>query len=98
MKIKMEKATTALLILAALLNMMISTLPLALSSTTIDDVDLFTQKEPYSGRGKNAKSDAFGPEERVILYCYVAYDQVPKQDLLVAFEITLPNLASFSLA
>lgn len=97
MKIRIEKATTALLILVALLNMMISTLPLAFSSTSMGDVDLFTQKEPYSGRGENVKSDAFGPEERVILYCYVAYGQVPKQDLLVAFEITLPNLASFSL-
>jgi len=97
MKLRIEKAITAFLILVALLNMMILTLPLAFSSTSMGDVDLFTQKEPYSGRGENVKSDAFGPEERVILYCYVAYGQVPKQDLLVAFEITLPNLASFSL-
>ena len=97
MKIRIEKATTALLILVALLNIMISTLPLAFLSTSMGDVDLFTHKEPYSGRGENVKSDAFGPEEGVILYCYVAYGQVPKQDLLVAFEITLPNLASFSL-
>jgi len=97
MNTRRGKAAATILVFIILLHAAISTLPIVFSEMPIGDVDLFTQKEPYSGKGKNVKSDAFGPEERVILYCYVAYADVPKQDLLVAFEITLPNMASFSL-
>jgi hypothetical protein len=30
--------------------------------------DIFTQKEPYNGRGLNQSSDMFGPQEIVEIY------------------------------
>jgi len=53
-------------------------------------IDIFTQKEPYSGRGQNAQSDAFAPGEEVDLYAEVLYNGVPVENLLVAFEILGP--------
>jgi hypothetical protein len=53
-------------------------------------IDIFTQKEPYSGRGQNVQSDAFGPGEQVDLYAEVLYNGVPIENLLVAFEILGP--------
>lgn len=59
-------------------------------------IDVFTQREPFSGRGMNAQSDAFGPEEILILYALVTYRDWPIENLLVAFHVFLPNNASFS--
>jgi hypothetical protein len=53
-------------------------------------IDIFTQKEPYSGKGQNAQSDAFAPGEQVDLYAEVLYNGVPIENLLVAFEILGP--------
>jgi len=49
-------------------------------------IDLFTQKEPYSGRGVNKSSDAFAPDSEVILYAYVTYNEEPLENRLVVFE------------
>jgi hypothetical protein len=67
------------------------------SAAPIGNVDLFTQKEPYGGKGENVRSDAFGPEENVVLYCLVICNEILVRDSLVAFEITLPSNASFGL-
>lgn len=53
-------------------------------------IDLFTQKEPYSGRGLNQPSDAFGPEQKVILYANVTYNLSPLEGKAVTFEIKGP--------
>ena len=53
-------------------------------------IDLYTQKEPYSGRGPNQPSDAFAPQERVILYAEVTYNYNPVQNKPVAFAVTDP--------
>jgi hypothetical protein len=53
-------------------------------------IDVFTQKEPYSGRGPNQPSDAFAPQEEVILYAYVTYDLDPVEGKSVAFEVVDP--------
>lgn len=53
-------------------------------------IDLYTQKEPYSGRGLNQPSDAFAPQEEVILYAYVTYNGCPVANKLVAFEVHGP--------
>lgn len=53
-------------------------------------IDLFTQKEPYSGKGPNQSSDAFAPQEEVILYAYVTYNLDPVENKLVAFEVRDP--------
>jgi hypothetical protein len=53
-------------------------------------IDLYTQKEPYSGKGPNQPSDALAPQEEVILYAYVTYRDDPVPGEIVAFEICGP--------
>lgn len=53
-------------------------------------IDLYTQKEPFSGKGKNQPSDAFAPQEEVILYAYVTYRDDPVPGKIVAFEVHGP--------
>jgi len=61
-------------------------------------VDVFTQKEPYSGRGPNMPSDAFGPEDIVILYALLTQSDLPVESTIVGFDVKLPNDANFSLS
>jgi len=60
------------------------------TSTTYRSIDLYTQREPYSGRGPNQSSDAFAPQEEVILYAYVTYRDDPVPGKIVAFEVHGP--------
>jgi len=60
------------------------------TSTLYRSIDLYTQKEPYSGRGPNQPSDAFAPQEEVILYAYVTYRDDPVPGKIVAFEVHGP--------
>jgi len=62
-----------------------------LSTSQGGKIDVFTQKEPFSGRGLNMSSDAFGPEEEVIIYASVTYNDYPVEMALVAFEIHGPE-------
>ncbi len=59
-------------------------------------IDLFTQKEPFSGKGPNTPSDAFAPGEIVFLYALVEYNGSPLQKLLVTFFVKSPDNFSFS--
>lgn len=54
-------------------------------------IDLFTQKEPYSGKGINKSSDAFAPDSMVILYALVTYNEEPVEYRPVGFEVISPN-------
>ena len=60
------------------------------TSTSKGIIDLYTQKELYSGRGQGQTSDAFAPQELVILYAYVTYNLDPVQNKIVAFQIIGP--------
>jgi len=53
-------------------------------------IDLFTQKKPYDGKGLNQLSDAFAPQEEVILYAHLTYRDAGVANKLVAFEIHGP--------
>lgn len=53
-------------------------------------IDLFTQKKPHDGKGLNKPSNAFAPQEEVILYAHLTYHGVAVADKLVAFEIYGP--------
>jgi hypothetical protein len=53
-------------------------------------IDLFTQKAPFDGRGINQSSDAFQPQELVILYANVTYNDYPVANKLVSFLVTGP--------
>lgn len=54
-------------------------------------LDVYTQKEPYSGRGINQSSDAFEPQEQVDLIAYLTYNDNPVKDKLVAFYVKDPD-------
>lgn len=54
-------------------------------------LDVYTQKEPYSGKGYNATSDAFAPQDLVILYGLVTLNDDPVPDKLVSFDVYDPN-------
>jgi hypothetical protein len=60
-------------------------------------IDVFTQKEPFSGKGRNVRSDAFGIGEIVVLYALVTYDELPMLDSLVSFYVRVPDNTSFIL-
>jgi len=53
-------------------------------------IDLYTQKEPHSGRGPNQPSDAFAPNENVTLYANVTYNGFPVLGRIVTFEVNGP--------
>jgi len=60
-------------------------------------LDIFTQKEPFSGRGLNMSSDAFGPEEEVMIYASVTYNDYPVGGALVGFEIHGPENSMYNI-
>jgi hypothetical protein len=53
-------------------------------------VDVYTQKQPYSGAGLNQSSDSFAPTEAVFLYANVTYNEYPVQSILVLFQVSGP--------
>ncbi len=53
-------------------------------------IDIFTQKAPFDGKGANQSSDAFEPQELVILYAQVTYNDYPVALKLVAFKVNGP--------
>ncbi|MEM3696868.1 MAG: hypothetical protein QXQ94_05100 [Candidatus Bathyarchaeia archaeon] len=63
------------------------------SETTPRKIDLFTQKAPFDGKGINQSSDAFQPQELVILYALVTYNEAPVANKLVAFQVNNPTNA-----
>lgn len=69
-------------------NSLISTCQAAASALK---VDVYTQKYPYNGMGPNEPSDPFLPNEQVILYAYVTYNNDPICNTLVTFSVYYPN-------
>jgi hypothetical protein len=51
---------------------------------------LFTQKAPFNGKGMNQSSDAFEPQELVILYALVTYNGYPVASKDVSFWVNGP--------
>lgn len=51
-------------------------------------IDVYTGR---GGKGLNAPSDTFGPEEEIIMYGYVTYDLVPVAGKVVTFNVNFPN-------
>jgi len=94
---------TALKIVAVMTLMLIifSSLPdniePAFSTNQGGKLDIFTQKEPFGGRGLNMSSDAFGPQEEVIIHASVTYNDDPVGAALVAFEIHGPENSLYNI-
>jgi len=98
MSAKLKKLLVISTVTALLLSLAFTNLKIAFSNYDGGKIDLFTQKEPYSGKGSNMPSDAFGPEEIVILYALVTYNEIPVQGSMVAFYVTTPSNKSFGLS
>jgi parallel beta-helix repeat protein len=54
-------------------------------------LDVYTQKQPYSGKGFNQTSDAFSPQELVMLFGLATYNDEPVKDKIVSFNIFDPD-------
>jgi hypothetical protein len=91
MSAKPKKLALTLAITTILLGLTIANMNIVDSSSIGGEIDLFTQKEPYSGKGPNMPSDAFGPGEEVQIYALATYNEYPVQSLLVAFQIIGPQ-------
>jgi len=55
------------------------------------EIDLFTDKEPFNGKGANQSSDAFEPQELVFLRALATYNGGPERNMLVAFQVNGPS-------
>jgi len=91
-----KKLAVTVTMIAILLSFTLANMKFAHSSDAGGKIDLFTQKEPYSGKGPNMPSDAFGLQDIVILYALVTYNEAPIQNLPVAFNVKTPSNTSFS--
>ncbi len=98
MRTRLQKLAAALVLAGVLLSALLPSLSVASVEPDSVEVDVFTQKEPYSGRGADKPSDAFGPEDVVILYALVAYNDAPVGSVLVAFNIRVPSGAHFTIS
>jgi hypothetical protein len=90
MRLRLRKLAVILGIAALLVGLTSTNMKIAFSEGAGGNIDLFTQKEPYSGKGSNIQSDAFGPGEEVQINALVTYNEQPLQNYLVAFEILGP--------
>lgn len=55
-------------------------------------IDVYTQYPfPYGGQGVNATSDMFWPQQEVVLFANVTYNEWPVQNKDVAFQIIAPD-------
>lgn len=96
MNARMKQLAFTLAVLAFLLGYTFASMEAVYSNNSYRNIDLFTQKEPYSGRGPNMPSDAFGPGKIVVLYALVTYKGFPLQNSLVTFFVQSPNGTYFT--
>jgi hypothetical protein len=87
----LKKVVLQLATIIILIGFLMANIEATLSESTGARIDIFTQKEPHSGRGLNASSDAFGPDEEVIIYAFVTFNNYPETNALVAFEVDGPK-------
>ena len=91
MKTKFKTIAVTLTMLVFLISFTVDNIRFANSQNEGGSIDLFTQKEPYSGKGPNVLSDMFSFDEEVRIYANVTYNGWPVQNLLVAFEVMGPR-------
>jgi len=91
MRAKIKTTAVMLTIIIVLLCFTVENIKIAHPQSTGGNIDLFTQKEPYSGKGPNVQSDAFSPGEEVQIYALVTYNDCPVERFLVAFQVLGPE-------
>lgn len=88
---KSRLATVPVLLMATMLAvLMLSFDPSLAQPQSTTRVDIFTQKILFAGTGPNQPSDVFGPQEQVILYALVVFNDIPRNETLVTYEINGP--------
>jgi hypothetical protein len=60
------------------------------SAATGAVIDIYTEKTPFDGKGANQSSDAFEPQELVVLHALATYNGGPQCNMLVAFQANGP--------
>jgi len=97
MTARMTKLVAVLAVAMLLIGFGPEIIRIGFSADFVGDIDMFTQKEPFSGKGSNMSSDAFGPQDVVILYALVTCNEAPMESLTVAFDVKPPNNETFTL-
>lgn len=97
MGFKVKRLGVTLTIVVFLLGLIPMNMKITFSESIGGKIDLYTQNEPYSGKGPNMPSDVFGPGKLVILYALVTYNEAPVQNLIVNFYVQSPNGSIFYL-
>lgn len=87
---RLKRLASTLVTIAILVGLTLTNMKICLSIDTGGKLDIFTQKQPYSGKGANVPSDAFGPGETVKIYALLTYNDFPVSNWPVAFEIHGP--------
>jgi hypothetical protein len=92
---RMEKTQTTFFLALALSIILISSLFPSLACGFADSqigaaIDLYTEKTPFNGMGANKSSDAFEPQELVVLHALATYNGYPVQQKDVAFDVNGP--------
>ena len=90
MNVQREKAAIILMLIIVLLGCLTNVKPILSDNNTGGKIDIFTQKLPFNGAGANQSSDAFQPQELVILYARVTYNEWLVGNQLVAFQVNGP--------
>lgn len=54
-------------------------------------LDVYTQKQPYSGAGPGEPSDSFAPQQTVFLYANITYNLSPVRHIPVSFLVQGPS-------
>ena len=87
---RQRKTVAMLAIVATICFCLVGSVDMALPDASAAQIDLYTDKEPYNGRGQNARSDAFVPGEDVRIHAFASYYGYGIANVLVAFEIQGP--------
>jgi hypothetical protein len=90
MNAKLKKSAVTLTITIIFFSLTQANIRIVSSNDTARKIDMFTQKIPFNGNGINQSSDAFQPQELVILYALVSYNEYPIANNLVAFQVNNP--------
>jgi hypothetical protein len=88
---ELKKLAMTLAMVVILLSFIREDLGISFSSYSGRAIDVFTEKKPFDGKGINQSSDAFQPQELVILYALVTYNEYPVANKLVAFQVNNPS-------
>lgn len=87
---RLKKPAARVAVLVIICSCVLTSLRVAHSSSG-GEIDLFTEKEIYNGKGLNMSSDAFGPGQNITIHALVTYNDYPVREALVGFAIDGPK-------